>query len=88
MKEQLKELTGMPIGSPEWKAKLAVLKDAVLRHVQEEESELFQLARANIAADRLQELGRRFEQEKKTLAAAGQPDDEVGVTARQAEQRT
>jgi hypothetical protein len=69
----LAELATMSITDPEWMPKLVVLKENVSHHVDEEEDELFEIARKNLDEKQLQELGERIEREKQTLAGGEKP---------------
>jgi hemerythrin-like domain-containing protein len=52
-------------------AKLKVLKDLVLHHVKEEESEIFKLVKKEMSKDELRELGERLESRKMELMETG-----------------
>ena len=81
VKQLLSELTAMPMNTPEWKAKLTVLRENVEHHVDEEENELFDIAREVLDEEQLMKLGAQLEQEKLAMAEAGRPDErDEGVT--------
>jgi hemerythrin-like domain-containing protein len=52
--------------SEQWNAQLAVLRDLVARHVGEEESRAFPLARRHFDADTLESIGREFMKQKES----------------------
>jgi len=85
VKQLLSELANMPMEDPDWNAKLSVLKENVQQHVEEEENELFKLARKELGEAQLEELGVRIEQEKQALAAGNQAETRQQQT-RQSEQ--
>lgn len=63
-RQTLNELAKMSSGDERFQAKLKVLKELVEHHVEEEESNLFKVAKKVIKADQAKELGQRFQQEK------------------------
>ena len=69
VKVLLKEMEAMQVDSETWTAKLAVLKESVEHHVEEEESEMFPKARKALSKEKLDELGSRLEAAKKQLSA-------------------
>ena len=75
VKQLLAELTNLQMSAPEWQAKLTVLKENVQHHVEEEENDLFAIAREVIDEEQLMKLGQQLEQEKIALADAGKPDE-------------
>lgn len=60
----LNELMRMPPEDERWLAKLKVLKELVDHHVQEEEKNLFKVARKVISSDQAKEIGQKYQQEK------------------------
>jgi iron-sulfur cluster repair protein YtfE (RIC family) len=69
VEQLLDELDSLSMDDIQWPAKLAVLKENVEHHVEEEEKELFKAARKILDKSRIDELGRRLEEEKQQLAA-------------------
>ncbi|MFL6276682.1 MAG: hemerythrin domain-containing protein [Blastocatellia bacterium] len=69
VKTLLKEMEAMSVDSEEWTAKLAVLKENVEHHVEEEEGEMFPKARKALPKEKLEALGERIEAAKKQNAA-------------------
>ena len=63
----LKELAGMPNNKEEWMAKLCVLKEEVQHHVDEEENELFPMARTLLDETQAADMASRFEEQKSRL---------------------
>ena len=70
VKALLKEMEGMQVDSEQWTAKLAVLKENVEHHVEEEEGEMFPKARKALPKEKLEALGGRIEAAKKRSAAS------------------
>lgn len=60
----LDELSGLPVDSERWTAKLKVLKDSVEHHIEEEREEIFPEARSVLTQEQLDALGERMEAEK------------------------
>lgn len=63
----LEELSGLAVNDEQWDAKLAVLKEMIEHHVEEEEKELFPKAAKLIDKDEAAEMGRTIEEEKKEM---------------------
>jgi hypothetical protein len=63
------ELEGVPYDDEHWGAKFTVMKENVEHHIEEEEGEMFKLARQALDKDELEELGERMEAMKKELQA-------------------
>lgn len=70
IKELLEELSTTPKDTEEWTAKLAVLKENVEHHVEEEEGEMFKKARKILTDKEADELGAQMEAAKTQLAAS------------------
>ena len=66
----LAELAGMAVDSEEWTAKAKVLQENVEHHVEEEETNMFKLAREILTKEQLEDLGTRLEAEKNKVKAA------------------
>lgn len=62
--EQMDQLI---LGSQDWRVSLAVLRESVERHVEEEESDLFDRAQALFSDGDSRRLDEAFQQEKHTL---------------------
>ncbi|MCF6157286.1 MAG: hemerythrin domain-containing protein [wastewater metagenome] len=69
-KKMLEDMDKMSKGDEKWMAKLSVLRDVVERHMKDEEGDMFKKARKVIKRDQAQELGKRFEEEKKSILQA------------------
>ena len=69
VKTLLRELEAMQVDSETWTAKLAVLKENVEHHVEEEEGEMFPKARKALPKERLETLGKGIEAAQKRAAA-------------------
>lgn len=52
-----------------WLAKLKVIKENIEHHVEEEEDEIFDAAKEKFSKDKLDEMGKRFEEVKKKMHA-------------------
>ena len=59
------ELDDVPYDDERWGAKFTVMKENVEHHIEEEEGEMFKLARQALDSDELAELGERMESMKK-----------------------
>jgi len=69
----LSELDGMEPTHERFDAKVTVLMESVKHHITEEESELFPLVRESLGRKRLQEIGEKLEQAKKTAPTRPHP---------------
>ena len=61
------ELDDVPYDDEHWAAKFSVMKENVEHHIEEEEGEMFKLARKALESNELEELGERMESMKKEL---------------------
>jgi len=61
------ELDNVSYDDEHWGAKFTVMKENVEHHIEEEEGEMFKLARQALDSDELEELGERMESMKKEL---------------------
>jgi len=61
----LSDLTDAATDDPRWMARLKVLKELIEHHVEEEESQIFDIARKVIDEDRSDEVAKRFKEMKK-----------------------
>lgn len=66
----LSELEATPFDDETWHAKLTVMQENLLHHIEEEEKEMFKQARQIFSEDELESLGRQMEQIKSQAAAA------------------
>jgi hypothetical protein len=64
------ELDDVPFDDETWSAKFTVMKENIEHHVEEEEGEMFKLARQALETDELEELGARMEARKNELQEA------------------
>src|SRR5581483_3245784 len=62
---------------PQFRAKLSVLKEMVLHHVEEEEGSLFSKAEKVLGDDALETLGEQMQQEVQRLTSEGAPREAV-----------
>jgi hemerythrin-like domain-containing protein len=56
----VRELQALPPGDERWGAKLKVLKENLEHHIQEEEGQMFPIARAVLDGESLEAIGRRM----------------------------
>jgi len=61
----LSDLTDAATDDPRWMARLKVLKELIEHHVEEEESQIFDIAHEVIDKDRSEEVAKRFKEMKK-----------------------
>ena len=61
------ELDDVAYDDERWGAKFTVMKENVEHHIEEEEGEMFKLAKQALDSDELEELGERMEAMKKEL---------------------
>ncbi len=61
VKLTLQELLLMSTGTPEWTAKLTVLKDSLTRHIHEEEDNMFPPARHALGETSVREIGEKMQ---------------------------
>lgn len=73
------ELKALPVADEVWAAKMTVLIENVQHHAEEEEQEMFPLARKAFDAAALAELGKRLEAKKAEFGAPTLADKE-GLT--------
>jgi hemerythrin-like domain-containing protein len=64
-KTVLVDLTDAASDDPRWMARLKVLKELIEHHVEEEESQIFDIAREVIDEERSSEVAKRFKELKK-----------------------
>ena len=63
----MSELDDVPFDDEHWGAKFTVMKENVEHHIEEEEGEMFKLARQALESEELEELGERMDAMKKEL---------------------
>ena len=63
----LKELETTPKNTDQWGAKMSVFKELVEHHIKDEESKVFKSAEKALDQDEIQNIMRRFEQEKQKI---------------------
>lgn len=61
----LEELESLDFRDEAWKAKLTVLQENLLHHIQEEEEQLFPQAEKTLSAKELDKLGQRIDDARK-----------------------
>lgn len=64
IERHINELDAIPYSSSEWKQRFLELKNVVQHHVDEEESDVFEIAKDVMSKDELQALDERFHEEK------------------------
>ena len=65
-----KELEKTPKGDDQWGAKMSVFKELVEHHIKDEESKVFKSAEKALGQDEIQNIMKRFEQEKQKIKKA------------------
>ena len=65
----LDEMFDVPEESDQWKAKLKVLKENIEHHIEEEEGEMFKIAKQVFDDTTLEELGQKMEAAKEAVTA-------------------
>jgi hemerythrin-like domain-containing protein len=68
VKQLLSELEQMPKNEEQWSAKLKVLRENVKHHVEEEEKELFPIAKKVLSKEILDDIGTLIMEEKKPMS--------------------
>lgn len=73
--EQIKDT---PVDDEHWAPKFKVAKENVEHHIEEEETEMFKIARQVFSKDELEEFGRQMEQAKALQLQEAEPErDEI-----------
>ena len=67
----MSELDEVPYDDEHWGAKFTVMKENIEHHIEEEEGEMFKLARQALDKEELAQLGERMEARKRELQASG-----------------
>ncbi len=73
MKKLLADIIASDLDDPQFEAKMKVLKEQVLHHVEEEERELFPLVSKSCSTEELDDMGSRMEELAEELEEEGQP---------------
>jgi len=60
----LEELEGMGAGTPEWQEQLAMLVDTLDQHIENEELEIFRMAKETIDGERAAQMAKDYQQQK------------------------
>ena len=76
-KRLIADLLEMTPDDPQFDAKIAVLKEQVEHHIEEEEEELFPKVRRMFKADEIEDLGVAMEDMAEDLKAEGAPRESV-----------
>jgi hypothetical protein len=61
----LERLAGLPVDDPDWDAEFEAMRNRLLKHVADEETDFFVRIRKELPAGELDALGKRMEEEKK-----------------------
>jgi hemerythrin-like domain-containing protein len=64
------EIAQVPYDDERWAAKFSVMKENIEHHIEEEEGEMFEIARKVFEDEELRQLGERMEERKKSEEAA------------------
>ncbi len=73
MKKLVAAIMESDLDDPQFEAKMKVLKEQVLHHVDEEERELFPLVSKSCSKEELDDMGSRMEELAEELEEEGQP---------------
>lgn len=73
VKWELDAIQSMKVTDARFEAKIKVLRDAVMHHVEEEEQQLFPMVREVFTAQKLNDLGKRLDQAKKIAPTRPHP---------------
>ncbi|MBD2460882.1 hemerythrin domain-containing protein [Oscillatoria sp. FACHB-1407] len=65
----LEEMKSLEIGGSEFKTRMMHLKESIMHHVEEEESEIFEAVRGCMGEEELMELGQEFQAAKGRMEA-------------------
>ncbi|HEY6052240.1 MAG TPA: hemerythrin domain-containing protein, partial [Thermoanaerobaculia bacterium] len=84
-KRLIADLLEMIPDDPQFDAKVAVLKEQVEHHIEEEEEDLFPEVRQMLEADELEDLGAAMEDMAEDLKAEGAPRESVPAETGSAE---
>ncbi|TMA40568.1 MAG: hemerythrin domain-containing protein, partial [Deltaproteobacteria bacterium] len=76
-KRLIADLLEMSVDDPQFDAKVAVLKENVEHHIEEEEEELFPKVKKMLKEEELEDLGVVMEDMAEDLKAAGAPRESV-----------
>ena len=63
----LNELKKMPKGEEQWGAKMGVFKEPGEHHIEDEERKVFKRAKRHWSSDEMQNIMKKFEQEKQKI---------------------
>ncbi len=63
----LQQMEKLGVQDEVWEAKLKVLKDLVEHHIEEEEEEIFKIAKQELKKDELQKIFQNFQKEKEKV---------------------
>lgn len=63
----LNQLESLPVDDEVWSAKMKVLKDLVEHHIEEEEKEIFEIAKEELKKDDFKEIMKAFQKKKEKV---------------------
>ncbi len=69
----VEELETIPVTDDNWTAKFSALTDVLSHHMQEEEGEVFGMARKLLSAEQAHDMGRKIESRHRVVVAALEP---------------
>lgn len=82
VKQTLQKLDKMDKNSDEWAELCTTLLENIEHHVEEEETELFKIAKEVLTAEALRDLGKQLQARKETLQPASKKDEQPRRRAR------
>lgn len=69
----LEELETTPVDNDNWTAKFSALQEMLQHHMEEEENEVFEMARDLLSRDQASDLGKKLESRHRVIVAALEP---------------
>lgn len=73
LNSMLEELETTPVTSHDWTAKFSALRELLEHHMNEEEDEVFDMAREVLSTDQAEDMGKKIEARHRVIVAALEP---------------
>lgn len=73
LNSMLEELETTPVASHDWTAKFSALKELLEHHMEEEEDEVFELARNLLSEEQAVDMGKKLQSRHRVIVAALEP---------------